>query len=185
MITEASSAKVLEEVRKNSDGREMTSNELGFKAGISGMSALRVLYAYKLGKFKPTWKPSLTAEMRVVRYEFALRHKDWTLEDWRNVIWTDETSIMLGHRRGAVRVWKTREERYDHSVIRRRWKKASEFMFWGSFSYEKKGPMHIWMPETTQEHRAAEKELESLNAFREPELKAQWELYTSMRRLNL
>ena len=70
-------------------------------------------------------------------------HKDWTLEDWKNVIWTDETSVILSHRHGAVRVWRTKEEQYDQTVIRRRWKKALEFMFWGSFSYDKKGPMHI------------------------------------------
>ena len=44
-------------------------------------------------------------------------------------------------------------------------------MFWGSFSYDKKGPMHIWQPETAQECQAVDKELENLNAIHEPELK--------------
>ena len=38
-----------------------------------------------------------------------------------------------------------------------------EFMFWGSFSYDKKGPCHIWRPETTQEKKTAEKELAEMN----------------------
>jgi len=59
----------------------MTSDKLGFKAGMSGMSVLQVLHAYKLGKFKLTWKPGLTTEMRAARYEFALKHKYWELED--------------------------------------------------------------------------------------------------------
>ena len=37
----------------------------------------------------------------------------------------------------------------------------------------KKGPMHIWIPETAQEHWAAEKELENLNAIWEPKLRLQ------------
>jgi hypothetical protein len=58
-------------------------------------------------------------------------------------------------------------------------------MFWGSFSYDKKGPMHIWKVETAAKRRAADKELENLNAIREPECKTQWELNTAMRCMNI
>jgi len=34
-------------------------------------------------------------------------HQDWSLEDWKKVVWSDETSVILGHRRGGVRVWRT------------------------------------------------------------------------------
>ena len=53
------------------------------------------------------------------RYEFVLKYKDWTLEDWKKVIWTDETSVCLGVQRGKVRVWRTPAEIYDPTVIRR------------------------------------------------------------------
>ena len=55
-------------------------------------------------KWKPNWKPGLTEAMREARYQFALRYKDWELEDWKNVIWTDETSMVLGHHRGGTRI---------------------------------------------------------------------------------
>ena len=58
-------------------------------------------------------------------------------------------------------------------------------MFWSCFSYDKKGPMHICSYEKAQEHYTAEVELEAINAIREPELKAQWELQTAMRRMNI
>lgn len=54
-----------------------------------------------------------------------------------------------------------------------------------AFSYDKKGPKHIWEPETAQERAAAQKEIDALNAAREPELRAQWQLSTGVRRLNL
>ena len=56
------------------------------------------------------------------------------------------------------------EERYHKTCIRRCWKGVTEFMFWGSFSYDKKGPCHIWKPETAQEKKAAEAELAEMNA---------------------
>jgi hypothetical protein len=58
--------------------------------------------------------------MRKIRYEWALAHQYWTLEDWKKVIWSDETSVILGHRRGQVRVWRAADEAYKDTVIRRR-----------------------------------------------------------------
>ena len=129
VITEETTSKVLEVVRGNREGREKNAKEIGYLSGISESSALRILRKHKVGKFKPTWKPGLTQAMKDARLKFAREHEHWTLEDWKNVIWSDETSIILGHRRGANRVWRTKEERYNKAVIRRRWKKASEFMF--------------------------------------------------------
>ena len=51
----------------------------------------------------------------------------------------------------------------DKTCIRRRWKGHSEFMFWGCFSYDKKGPFHIWKAESTKEKKAAKEELKLLN----------------------
>ena len=67
--------------------------------------AWRILRKYAYRKRKPTWKLGLTQDMQAARLQFALDHQHWTLEDWKNVIWSDETSIILGHRRGAICVW--------------------------------------------------------------------------------
>ena len=60
-----------------------------------------------------------------------------------------------------------------------------EFIFWGCFSYDKKGPCHYWKKETAAEKRACEADLAQMNADLEPEAKAQWELETAMRRMGL
>ena len=57
-----------------------------------------------------------------------------------------------------------------------------EFMFWGSFSYNKKGPCHIWRREMAKKRVAAEKELEQLNVLQESECRAAWELETSIKK---
>src|SRR5580692_1396246 len=97
--------------------------------------------------------------MKKARLQFALDHQNWTLEDWKRVIWSDETSIVIGFRRGGYKVWCTPEERFTKSCIRPHWKGFSEFMFWGCFSYDKKGPCHIWKPETKTERTAAQEEI--------------------------
>lgn len=147
-ISEEKEEEILSAVRSDRSGREKSSEVLAYDAGISRSSALRILYKYGLHNVKPIKKPGLIPQMKQVRYEWALIYKDWTLEDWKNLIWTDETSVVLGHRRGAVRVWRTSEEVFTDTVIRRRWKGFSDFMFWGSFTYDEKGPCHIWRSET-------------------------------------
>jgi len=178
---------VLERVRKDRYGREMTCAYISASLGntISPMTVWRILRAAGMKKTKPTRKPGLTETMKRDRFQFCLLHQDWTLEDWKRVIWSDETSVVLNHRRGGYRVWRTSEERFVKSVIRERWKGFTEFQFWGCYTYDSKGPCHIWRPETAQEKKAAVKDLEELNKELEPILKERWELENGIRRLNL
>lgn len=177
---------VLAKVRKDRYGREKTCASISQELGnILSMTVWRILRSAGLKKTKPTRKPGLTSKMKEERLAWCKRHAYWTLEDWKKVIWSDETSVVLLHRRGGYRVWRTPEERFVRSCIRERWKGYSEFMFWGCFSYDQKGPCHIWKPETKKEKELATKDLERLNAELEPIMKEEWELTTGMRRLGL
>jgi hypothetical protein len=140
---------------KNLTTRALTGQEIGLEFGLSARTIQRVLKRKGYRKVKPTVKPGLTEAMMEARYQFALRYKDWTLEDWKAVIWSDETSVILGHRRGGHRVWRTVKEAYNPHVKKQRWKRHSEFMFWGCFSYDKKRPFHIWKAETAAQKKAA------------------------------
>ena len=83
---------------------------------------------------KTTRKLGLNIEQRRARLAFYIRYRDWTLEDWKKVIWSDETSVVLGARRGSTRIWRKSDEAFEKLVIRNRWKGYLEFMFWGCFS---------------------------------------------------
>lgn len=123
--------------------------------------------------------------MRDAHLQFAKDHEHWTLEDWKRVIWSDETSVVIGHRRGGWRLWRRPDEAFVYSCIRPRWAGYMEFMWWSCFSYDEKGPYHIWVPETPAEKKAADTEIERRNAAAEPELQAEWELNTMMARVGL
>jgi len=184
-ITVEKEQDLLNSVRASRAGREKSSEVLAFECGISPRSALRILHKYGLNNVKPTRKPGLNPIQRKARLQFCLLHQHWTLEDWKRVIWSDETSVILGQRRGSVRLWRDSGEAYHHTAIRHRWKGFSEFMFWGCFSWDKKGPCHIWTKETSQEKKQAQKELNDLNETLKDQLQAEWELSTGMRRLDL
>lgn len=181
---------VLSQVRRDRYGREKTCTDIAAalsdsSRSVSAMTVWRVLRSAGLRKVKPTRKPGLTEKMRKERLEWCLARKDWTLEDWKNVIWSDETSVVLLHRRGGYRIWRRADEKLQKSCIRERWKGSSEFMFWGCFSYDRKGPSHCWLPETATEKRASEKAIEALNTELEATCKAAWEIEMPIARLNL
>ena len=177
-------------VRFDRYGREKTAADLAGELAsegieISATTVHRVLKKAGFRKTKPTRKPGLTQKMKDDRLRWCLEHKDWTLDDWKNVVWSDETSVVLNHRRGGYRIWRQADERFVKSCIRERWKGHSEFMVWGCFTYEQKGPLHIWLPETKYEKEQAAKEINKWNEELEPKMKEQWELTTGMRRLGL
>ena len=53
-------------------------------------------------------------------------------------------------------------------------------MFWGCFSYNKKGPFYIWKAETAVQKKAADTDLKAQNALIEEENKTTQELETRM-----
>ena len=54
--------------------------------------------------------------------EFALKYKDWTVEDWKRVIWLDETKINRLGSDGRSWVWKKPgeqlQDRYVESTLK-------------------------------------------------------------------
>ena len=177
-VTEAIKQQVREVVTQNSTTRQMSTQAIAnaissASFSLSARTIYNILKSLGFSFYKPTYKPGLTLEAKAVRLKWYLDHENWLLEDWKNVIWSDETSVTMGGQRGRIRVWRTTEEAYNYHCIRRRWKGFKEFMFWGCFSYDKKGPCHVWEDETPKEKREAERWLEAQNKILEPICKAE------------
>jgi transposase len=100
---------IVSKVRRDRYGREKSCADIAgelSQAGIeiSSITVWRCLKAFGFRKTKPTRKPGLTKKMKKARLAWCERHKDWTLDDWKRVMWTDETSVQLHHRRGGYRI---------------------------------------------------------------------------------
>ena len=147
--TEEKTKEVEAKVTKDRYGREKSADVIAAEVGISPSTIRTILKKAGYKKTKPTRKPGLTEDMKKARLEFCRRYVDKPDEWWHSIVWTDETSIILGHRRGGYRVWRKSRERVVRSCIQPRWKGYSKFMFWGSFTYHEKGPCHVYPRETT------------------------------------
>ncbi|KAJ1299316.1 hypothetical protein OPQ81_002724 [Rhizoctonia solani] len=54
---------------------------------------------------KKVKKPKFTSAHQKAHYEFAEAHKHWTVEDWKQVLWSDETKINCLQSDGVHWAW--------------------------------------------------------------------------------
>ncbi len=66
---------------------------------------------------RPHRVPLLSAKNRKRRLQFAQAHQNWTIEDWKNVAWSDESRLLLLHSDGRVRIWRKEHESMDPSCL--------------------------------------------------------------------
>jgi hypothetical protein len=94
--TEAIIKAVIEFLERDLSTSEASAEVIAYNTNISTSSVLRILKEKKYDKLKSVTKPGLNIEMREARLHFCLAHEHWTLDMWKLVIWSDETSVVLG-----------------------------------------------------------------------------------------
>ena len=62
---------------------------------VSQTTVWRALTDAGYGVYKRTVKPGLTQEMKAARLAWCYKYQHWKLEDWKNVIFSNETSVQL------------------------------------------------------------------------------------------
>ena len=65
---------------------------------------------------KKKW-PLLKKHHRKEQLDFAESHKEWTLEDWKRVIWSDETKINCLGSDGRKWAWKEVGEQLSDRLV--------------------------------------------------------------------
>ncbi len=84
---------------------------------ISERTTPRTLKQMGYSSRRPHRVPLLSAKNRKRRLQFAQAHQNWTIEDWKNVVWSDEFLFLLRHSDGRVRIWHKEHERMDPSCL--------------------------------------------------------------------
>lgn len=111
--------------------------------GCSPNTVRRVLLRKGLEKHLARSRPVLDEKVRKARLEWAEEHINWTSDQWRRILWSDETWMTYGSR---SRVYVTRydHEAYADDCVQARYQRPLGWMFFGSFHGSQKGPAFIW-----------------------------------------
>uniref|UniRef100_A0AAY5JZ80 Transposase Tc1-like domain-containing protein n=1 Tax=Esox lucius TaxID=8010 RepID=A0AAY5JZ80_ESOLU len=93
---------------------------------------------------RPHRVPLISTTNRKKRLQFARAHQNWTVEDWKNVAWSDESRVLLRHSDGRVRIWRKQNENMDPSCLVTTVQAGGGgggVMVWGMFSWHTLGPL--------------------------------------------
>ncbi len=115
---------------------------------ISEHTTRRTLKQMSYSSRRPHRVPLLSAKNRTRRIQFTQAHQNWTIEDCKNVAWSDESWFLLLHSDGMIRIWRKEHESMDPScLVSTVQAAAGSVMMWGIFSW------HTLCPFVPIEHR--------------------------------
>ncbi|KAG1181460.1 hypothetical protein G6F35_015898 [Rhizopus arrhizus] len=72
---------------------------------VSADTVCRALHKAGLGAIEKPKKPLLSAKNIRKRLSWCMAHKDWTVDDWKRVIWSNETKINRFNSDGCTWAW--------------------------------------------------------------------------------
>ena len=77
---------------------------------ISSETISRRLTEKGIHSRKPTQVPITTPQSRTVRRQWVADHKNWTEEEWREVLFSDECRVSLDVPDNGIKIWRRKNE---------------------------------------------------------------------------
>lgn len=110
---------------------------------ISSRTVQRRLNQGGLHGRRPVKKPLISKKNIKVRLEFARDHLNWMVDDWKKVLWSDESKFNLFNSDGKCYVYRPVNERFNPKYTSPTVKfSGGNIMVWGCFSWNGVGPLH-------------------------------------------
>src|SRR2546430_4232434 len=109
---------------------------------VSRMTVSRAIKEAGLNSAEKVKKPRLSAKNVKARLACAERHKHWTVDDWKRVIWSDETKINRFCSDGRAWYWARDGESQQEGHVKQTVKfGGGSIMIWGCMTWHGPGYM--------------------------------------------
>lgn len=127
--------------------RQMTWSRIPFALNMLWITTRKMFDILRRAEFQryvTRAKPFISETNRQKRLRWALKHKDWTSEQWNTVLWTNEIWV-TGGQHTKTYVTRRADEKLNPTCVVDKIQRKQEWMFWGCFSESKlKGPGFFW-----------------------------------------
>lgn len=140
MTTKADDRQIKRIIRSNPfASAEAVKNRMAVAGvNLSASTVRRRLFNSNLRSYSAALKPRLTNDMKAKRLAFAIKFRDWGVDEWKTVMWSDETMIeQFNQRRRKVR--RPKGQRYNEKYTVQSVKHPETIMIWGCFSWQGRG----------------------------------------------
>ena len=135
--------RLIDEIEASPTARRLNYTALAMRCDVpaSNSTISRYLRSKGYRRCVAVAKPFLTDQQRLARLDWAIQHQNWTVDEWKRIIWTDESAFHIGGQQ-RVFVTRTRAQRYEPSCLSPRFQKAPHVMVWAAFC----GGYKCWPP---------------------------------------
>jgi len=89
----------------------------------------------------PRFSPLISEINKERRLLWARTYENWTVEDFKKILWLDESTYTQFRTSGFGRVWREPSEEFHEDCIAATVQKSFGRMFWGCFSWVGMGPL--------------------------------------------
>lgn len=89
----------------------------------------------------PRFSPLISESNKEKRYLWAQTYENWTVNNFKQVVWSDESTYTQFRTSGFGRVWREPSEEFHEDCIAATVQKSFGRMFWGCFSWVGLGPL--------------------------------------------
>jgi len=117
--------------------REITINQIKVAINREDLSddtiSRRIMELTGMQSYWKLLKPFVNEFQRQRRVNWCLGHRNWTVEQWRTVIWSDESPFTLSYNR-RTRVWRWADEKFKPFALRGTLKHDAKINVWGCFA---------------------------------------------------
>ena len=93
----------------------------------------RIVETGEFGSYFTTRKPFISKINRQKRLAWAKAHKNWTVDEWKRVLWSDESPFVLRFKR-KQRIWRRHSDRFNIANCDATVKHDKKVNVWGCFA---------------------------------------------------
>jgi hypothetical protein len=110
-------ARIVQANRRATNRQITVKYNIGVQKGILERTSRRALSQMGYCSRQQHRVPLLSANNKKMMIQWAHNHQHWTIEEWKNIAWSDKSRFLLHHADGRVRIWHKQHESMNPSGL--------------------------------------------------------------------